>query len=63
MGDLQPPVKPRHNDLIMLMTVPSGGVAFFGEIPPRHPDTFIFDDHLTDGLAGFWMVCHEKPLF
>jgi len=40
----------------MLMTVPSGGVAFFGEIPPRYPDTVILDDHLSDGLAGFWMV-------
>ena len=56
MGDLQPPVKQRHNDAIMLMTVPSGGVAFFGEIPPRYPDTVILDDHLSDGLAGFWMV-------
>ena len=56
MFNLQPSVKRRHNDVIMLMTVPSSGVAFAGEIPRRYPDTVILDDHLSDGLAGFWMV-------
>jgi len=56
MFDHQPSFGQWHNDVIMLMTVPSGGVAFVGEIPPRYPDTVIFDDHLSDGLAGFWMV-------
>lgn len=56
MFNLQPSVRQRHNDVIMLMTVPSGRVAFVGGIPPRYPGTVIFDDYLSDGLAGLWMV-------
>lgn len=52
MFDHQPSFGQRHNELIMFMALPSGGGALLREIPPRHPDTFIFDDHLTEGLAG-----------
>lgn len=51
MGDLHPPIKQQHYDTIIIMTVPSGGVAQLHEIPPRHTNALIFYNHKAVGLA------------
>ena len=45
-------VKQRQNNLIMLMSVPSGAIPGVREIPPCHTYSVILDQHSPDSAAA-----------